>query len=42
MFFLKFTFSFQTAKYKNKLKEVRSEVKEEIFLVIREENTASA
>ena len=31
-----------TAVYKYKLKQVPSEVKEEIFLAIREEHTASA
>ena len=41
MFFFDF-FSFQTAVYKNKFKQVPSEVKEEIFLVVKEEDTASA
>ena len=35
-------FSFQTTVYKNKFKQVPSEVKEEIFLVVREEDTAFA
>ena len=42
MFFFEISFLFSNRCVQNKLKQVPSEEKKEICLVIREENTASA